>query len=65
MMFVAILCSLQINNISYEIWEYRKQKFKLKDVVIGNGIFTPKCLSLNFIRKNSVVCDGGATESDA
>jgi len=43
----------------------RKQKCKLKDVVIGNCIFTPKCLSLNFIRKNSVVCDGGATESDA
>jgi hypothetical protein len=43
----------------------RKQKFKLKDVVIGNGIFLPKCLTLNFIRKNSVVCDGGATESDA
>ena len=33
--------------------------------MIGNGIFTPKCLSLNYIRKNSVVCDGGATESDA
>jgi hypothetical protein len=43
----------------------QKQKFKLKDVVIGNGTFTPKCLSLNYIRKNSVVCDGGATESDA
>jgi len=43
----------------------RKQKFKLKDVVIGNGIFMPKCLTLNFIRKNSVVCDRGATESDA
>ena len=43
----------------------QKQKYKLKDVVIGNGKFTPKCLSLNYIRKNSVVCDGGATESDA
>ncbi len=42
----------------------QKQKFKLKDLVIGNGIFTPKCLSLNYIRKNSVVCDGGAPESD-
>jgi len=42
-----------------------KQIFKLKDVAIGNGIFTPKCLTLNYIRKNSVVCDGGATESDA
>jgi hypothetical protein len=43
----------------------QKQKYKLKHVVIGNGKFTPKCLSLNYIRKNSVVCDGGATESDA
>jgi len=43
----------------------QKQKFKLKDVVIVNGIFTPTCLSLNYIRKNSVVCDGGATESNA
>jgi hypothetical protein len=43
----------------------QKQNFILKDVVIGNGIFTPKCLSLNYIRKNSVLCDGGATESDA
>ena len=33
--------------------------------MIGNGIFVPKCLTLNFIRKKSVVCDGGATESDA
>jgi len=29
--------------------KHRKQKFKLKDVVIGNGIFVPKCLTLNFI----------------
>jgi hypothetical protein len=42
-----------------------KQIFKLKDVVIGNGIFTPKRLSLNYIRNNIVVCDGGATDSDA
>ena len=42
----------------------QKQNFKLKDVVIGNGIHMPKCLSLNYIRKTSVVCDGGATESD-
>ena len=42
-----------------------KQIIKLKDVVIGNGSFKPKCLSKNYIRKNSVVCDGGATESDA
>ena len=34
-------------------------------MVVGNGIFTPKCLSLNYIRKNIVVCDGGATESNA
>ena len=34
-------------------------------MVIGNGSFTPTCLSLNYIRKNSVVCDGGVTESDA
>ena len=37
--------------------KFHKQKFKLKDVVIGNGIHMPKCLSLNYIRKTSVVCD--------
>jgi hypothetical protein len=42
-----------------------KQIFNLKDVVVGNGIFTPKRLTLNYIRNNIVVCDGGATDSDA
>ena len=36
-----------------------------KDVVVGNGILTPKRLSLNYIRNNIVVCDGGATDLDA
>jgi hypothetical protein len=42
-----------------------KQIFKLKDVVVGNGILMPKCLSLNYIRNNIVVCNGGATDLDA
>ncbi len=42
-----------------------KQIFKLKDVVVGNGILKPKRLSLNYIRNNIVVCDGGATNLDA
>jgi len=42
-----------------------KQIFKLKEVVVGNGILTPKHLSLNYIRNNIVVCDGGATDLDA
>jgi len=42
-----------------------KQIFRLKDVVVGNGILTPKRLSLNYIRNNVVVCDGGATDLDS
>ena len=42
-----------------------KQNFKLKDVVVGNGILTPNRLSLNYIRNNVVVCNGGATDLDA
>ncbi len=41
------------------------QIFKLKYVVVGNGILTPKRLSLNYIRNNIVVCNGGATDLDA
>ncbi len=33
--------------------------------MVGNGILTPKRLSLNYIRNNIVVCDGGATDLDA
>jgi hypothetical protein len=44
-----------------------KQNLKLKDVVVGNGPLKSnvKRLSLNYIRNNIVVCDGGATDSDA
>ena len=44
-----------------------KQILKLKDVVVGNGLLklNVKCLSLNYIRNNIVVCDGGDTDSDA
>ncbi len=44
-----------------------KQILKLKDVVVGNGPLklNVKCLSLNYIRNNIVVCDGGDTDSDA
>jgi len=45
--------------------KFHQQIFKLKHVVVGNGILTPKRLSLNYIRNNIVVCDGGATDSDA
>ena len=45
----------------------RKQKLKLKDVVVGNGPLKSnvRCLSLDELRTNIVVCDGGATTSDA
>ena len=43
----------------------RKQIYRLKDVVVGKGILTPKRFNLNFIRNNIVVCDGGATDLDA
>ncbi len=44
-----------------------KQILKLKDVVVGNGLLklNVKCLSLNYIRNNIVVCIGGDTDSDA
>ena len=44
-----------------------KQILKLKDVVVGNGPLklNVKCLSLNELRNNIVVCDGGDTDSDA
>ncbi len=40
---------------------------KLKDVVVGNGLLksNDKCLSLNYIRNNIVVCDGSDTDLDA
>jgi hypothetical protein len=40
---------------------------KLKDVVVGNGPLKSnvKCLSLNYIRNNIVVCNGGDTDLDA
>ncbi len=43
------------------------QILKLKDVVVGIGPLklNDKCLSLNYIRNNIVVCDGGDTDSDA
>jgi hypothetical protein len=42
-------------------------KLKLKDVVVGDGPLKSniKCLSLNELRNNIVVCDGGDTDSDA
>jgi len=45
----------------------RKQKLKLKDVVVGNGPLQSnvRCLSLDELRQNIVVCDGGATDLDA
>jgi hypothetical protein len=45
----------------------RKQILKLKDVEVGNGPLKSNVrrLSLDEIRKNIVVCDGGATDSDA
>jgi hypothetical protein len=45
----------------------RKQKLKLKDVVVGNGPLKSNVrrLTLDELRKNIVVCDGGATDSDA
>jgi hypothetical protein len=44
-----------------------KQNLILKDVVVGNGPLKSnvKRLSLNYIRNNIVVCDGGVTDSDA
>jgi hypothetical protein len=44
-----------------------KQILKLKDVVVGNGLLKSnvKCLSLNYIRNNIVVCNGGDTDLDA
>jgi hypothetical protein len=44
-----------------------KQILKLMDVVVGNGPLklNVKCLSLNELRINIVVCDGGDTDSDA
>ena len=43
----------------------RTQIYRLKDVVVGKGILTPKRFNLNYIRNNVVVCDGGATDLDA
>ena len=43
----------------------RKQFYRLKNVVVGKGILTPKRFNLNYIRNNIVVCDGGATDLDA
>jgi hypothetical protein len=44
-----------------------KQILKLKDVVVGKGLLksNAKCLSLNYIRNNIAVCNGGDTDSDA
>ncbi len=39
-----------------------KQILKLKDVVVNSNV---RCLSLDELRNNIVVCDGGATDSDA
>ena len=39
-----------------------KQILKLKDVVVNSNV---KCLSMDELRNNIVVCDGGATDSDA
>ena len=39
-----------------------KQKLKLKDVVVNSNV---RCLSLDELRNNIVVCDGGATDLDA
>jgi len=40
---------------------------KLKDVVVGNGPLklNVRCLSLDELKNNIVVCDGGATDLDA
>jgi hypothetical protein len=44
-----------------------KQILKLTDVVVGNGPLklNNKCLSLNYIRNNIVVCNRGDTDLDA
>jgi len=39
-----------------------KQILKLKDVVVNSNV---RCLSLDELRNKIVVCDGGATDSDA
>jgi hypothetical protein len=47
--------------------KWHKQILKLKHVVVGNGLLKSnvKCLSLNYIRNNIVVCNGGDTDLDA
>jgi hypothetical protein len=43
-----------------------KQILKLKDVMVGKGALKSnvKCLNLDYIRNNIVVCDGGDTDLD-
>ena len=62
----TVRCSTRHKRILNENRKCHEQILKLKHVVVGNGPLKSnvKCLNLDYIRKNIVVCDGGDTDSD-